>query len=124
MWIFDINPRVDHRQPRRHTFGFTLRGGKGVASGAGKVLAHAPWPISFGADIFRTAQSAWDTRFVSQSTRTRTVVVDALNVGTTQFSLDEATKQQLLASGRSAATEFLDEFQPDGARNTYGAAPT
>ena len=35
-----------------------------------------PWAVRFGFDIFHTSQEAWDARFVSHSTRVRTVTVE------------------------------------------------
>ena len=89
-------------QLRRPTFGFTLTGGKGVGGGVNKVVARMPWAVRFGVDIFHTSQEAWDARFVSHSTRVRTVTVNAGNVGTTEFNLP-ATAQDMLI--RTDATQ-------------------
>jgi NTE family protein len=83
VWIFDIDPAQANRPPRRPTFGFTLKGGKGFGANVG----HLPWPLRFGVEIFRTAQDAWDERFVSRSTRVRTLAIDAGDVATTDFDL-------------------------------------
>src|SRR5919201_1991886 len=98
VWVFDVDPRAPGAdgEPKRLTFGF---------------------------DIFHTAQEAWDTRFVSHSTRVRTVAVDAADVGTTDFGLDDRTKDMLVENGREAARKFLDWFNPGDYINTYHAAP-
>ena len=121
VWIFDVDPREVGRPPRRPTFGFTLVGGRGFG-GQPKVLAKlTPWSLKFAFDIFHTAQEAWDKRFVSQSTRVRTVEVDAADVGTTDFDLSDAKEQLLIDNGRKAAREFLDEFKLEEYMNTYHA---
>jgi NTE family protein len=117
VWLFDVDsPSAKLARP---TFGFTLTGGKGVGAGFNAFVRRMPWAVRFGFDIFHTAQEAWDTRFVSHSTRVRTVTVDAGNVGTTQFNLSQADQQMLLQNGREAATRFLDRFDLAGYENTY-----
>ena len=122
VWLFDVDP-TSGKEPERLTFGFTLRGGKGVGASANHIVEHLPWVFRFGFDIFHTAEDAWDKRFVSHSTRVRTVTVDAGDVGTTDFDLRDEKKQMLLANGRAAATKFLDDFEPALAENTYHAVP-
>ena len=72
----------------------------------------------FGFDIFHTAQEAWDARFVSHSTRVRTVTVDAGTVGTTEFNLTrtpgDADQERPLGAQR-----FLDRFDLADYENTY-----
>jgi NTE family protein len=112
VWLFD------DAHPKRPTFGFTLDGGSGVGVGFNRLAGLMPWPVRFGADIFHTAQDAWDVRFASTSTQVRTVVVDATvtvngvayPVNTTDFDLSEERQKQLVANGREAATTFLDGF--------------
>ena len=117
VWLFDVdNPAQPLKRP---TFGFTLTGGKGVGAGLNKVISLMPWAIRFGFDMFHTSQEAWDTRFVSHSTRVRTVAVDAGTVGTTDFNLAPALQDMLLANGRAAAKSFLDRFDLADYENTY-----
>jgi NTE family protein len=122
VWIFDVDPDQAKRPPRRPTFGFTLKGGKGVGAGLGVVSKLAPWPLRFGVQIFHTAQDAWDERFVSHSTRVRTLAVDAADVATTDFNLAPKKKRELLDNGLTAAKLFLDEFDPGRYENTYHAS--
>jgi predicted acylesterase/phospholipase RssA len=122
VWVFDVDPRGGEA-PKRMTFGFTLTGGRGVGAGVTHAVEHLPWLFRFGFDIFHTAQEAWDTRFVSHSTRVRTVAVNAGDVGTTDFDLDEKTKNMLVDNGRLAARNFLDNFDPVQYTNTNHAAP-
>jgi NTE family protein len=125
VWVFDVDPTESSTgdAPKRMTFGFTLTGGRGVGAGVTHAVEHLPWLFRFGFDIFHTAQEAWDTRFVSHSTRVRTVAVNAGDVGTTDFDLDDKKKDMLVANGRLAAKRFLDKFDPETYINTYHAAP-
>jgi NTE family protein len=119
VWIFDVDPRKGDPPPKRPTFGFTLTGGH-----AGHpLLDRLPWPIRFGTEIFHTAMSAWDNRFVRRSTELRTVTIDALDVGTTEFDLPPDRRDKLVQSGRDAAAAYLARFHPAQYENTNGAAP-
>jgi hypothetical protein len=117
VWLFDVD--APSEKLCRPTFGFTLTGGRGVGAGFNSFVKRMPWAVRFGFDIFHTAQEAWDTRFVSHSTRVRTVAVDAGNVGTTEFNLAAAEQQMLLNNGHDAATRFLDRFDLAEYENTY-----
>jgi NTE family protein len=117
VWLFDVD--VPAEKLVRPTFGFTLTGGRGVGAGLNAAVRRLPWAARFGVDIFHTSQEAWDTRFVSHSTRVRTVAVDAGDIATTQFNLSEADQQMLLQHGRDAATRFLELFDLADYENTY-----
>ena len=117
VWLFDVD--APDRQLSRPTFGFTLTGGKGVGGGLNAVVSRMPWALRFGFDIFHTSQEAWDARFVSHSTRVRTVAVNAGTVGTTDFNLPESAQDMLIANGRDAAKRFLDKFDLADYENTY-----
>ena len=118
VWLFDVDTAAVINRP---TFGFTLTGGRGVGAGFNATVRMLPWALRFGFDIFHTSQEAWDTRFVSQSTRVRTVAVDAGNVGTTQFNLSADDQAMLIRNGREAATRFLDRFDLTAYSNTFGS---
>jgi NTE family protein len=120
VWLWDVDPKVAGRPPSRPTFGFTLEGGKGFG-GPGALAKFAPWELSFAFDIFHTAESAWDKRFVSNSTRVRTLAVDAGDVATTEFNLSTEKQEMLIRNGREAAKKFLDAFSLDEYQNTYHA---
>jgi NTE family protein len=120
VWLWDVDPKVSGRLPVRPTFGFTLCGGHGFG-GPGAVARLAPWPLRFAFDIFHTAESAWDERFVSHSTRVRTLAVDADGVATTEFDLSQEKQELLVQNGRSAARSFLDSFSLEQYENTYHA---
>lgn len=119
VWLFDVNPATAGRAPCRPTFGFTLRGGRGFGGAFGLPGRFAPPAVRMGFQIFQTAQSAWDERFVSHSTRVRTLTIDAGDVGTTDFDLAPARQEMLLSNGRAAAREFLDGFRLEDYMNTF-----
>ncbi len=120
VWLWDVDPKVSGRLPTRPTFGFTLCGGHGFGP-PGFVTKVTPWHLRFAFDIFHTAESAWDERFVSHSTRVRTLAVDADDVGTTDFNLSAEKQQLLVSNGRAAAKAFLDSFSLAQYENTYHA---
>jgi len=117
VWLFDVE--AASRVLSRPTFGFTLRGGKGVGAGFNAFARRLPWAFRFGFEIFHTSQEAWDTRFVSHSTRVRTVAVDAGTIATTQFNLSADEQAMLIKNGRDAAKRFLDRFDLADYENTF-----
>ena len=119
VWLFDVDTAAE--KICRPTFGFTLTGGRGVGAGLNATVKLLPWALRFGFDIFHTSQEAWDTRFVSKSTRVRTVAVDAGNVGTTQFNLSADDQAMLIRNGREAAKRFLERFDLTAYSNTFGS---
>jgi NTE family protein len=121
VWLFDVDPSVTGKPPVRPTFGFTLMHGRGLGGGLGTLQKLQPWGIHFAFDIFHTAQEAWDTRFVSHSTRVRTVTVDAGDVATTEFNLSPERQEMLISNGRAAAQTFLDQFELSDYMNTFHA---
>jgi NTE family protein len=121
VWLFDVDPSITGKPPCRPTFGFTLEHGRGLGGGLQTLQKIQPWAIRFGFDIFHTAQEAWDARFVSHSTRVRTVTVDAGDVATTEFNLSVKKQDMLVDNGRKAARDFLDQFQLDAYMNTFHA---
>jgi NTE family protein len=118
VWLFD----VDAPPVVRPTIGITLSGGRNVAGGLERVLAHAPWPVALGGEIVETALEAWDRRFATHSTRVRTCVVPADGFAATDFGITTEQKRSLLAAGHAAATAFLDTFDPAAYRNSFGHA--
>jgi NTE family protein len=121
VWLFDVDPSVTGRPPTRPTFGFTLEHGRGLGGVPPVVQRLEPWGLKFAFDIFHTAQEAWDARFVSHSTRVRTVTVDAGDVATTEFNLSREKQELLIENGRTAARIFLDQFQLEDYLNTFHA---
>lgn len=120
VWLWDVDPKVTGKLPAWPTFGFTLSRGHGFGP-PDFVTKVTPWHLRFAFDIFHTAESAWDERFVSHSTRVRTLAVDAGDVGTTDFDLSQEKQEMLVHNGREAAKAFLDSFSLEEYENTYHA---
>lgn len=98
VWLFD-SPGI----PEWPTFGFRLRPGP-----EREVYQHIRGPISYVLALFGTMASAHDARYVEDShTAARTVHVDPLDVGTTEFDITPERKELLYQSGRRAAEEFF-----------------
>ena len=116
VWLFD----TDRRDPRRPTFGLRLVGGRPVGGGARMFLRRLGWPAALAADIVDTLSGAWDDRFVSRSVRVRTCTVDGDDVGTTDFDLSQAKRDELIRGGERAARGFLATYNLDQYRNTFG----
>jgi NTE family protein len=124
VWLFDVDPSVAGRPPARPTFGFTLTGGRAFGRGLKAASVLLPWPLRLGIDIVNTATQAWDKRFMSHSTRVRTLAVDADDVGTTDFDLSRDKQELLISNGRRAARDFLRTFRLEDYTNTFHARPT
>jgi NTE family protein len=116
VWLFDAAAN----DPARPTFGLRLIGGRPVGSGLRSFVRTLGWPARLASDIAQTQSSAWDTRFVTQSTRVRTCPVPAGDVGATDFDLPAEQRAQLIHGGRRAARAFIDAFSFDDYRNSFG----
>lgn len=116
VWLFD----TDARAPVRPTFGLHLTGGKDMGGGLEQIVGRLGWPAKLGSDIFHTSTNAWDKRFSSHSTNVRTCSISAGAVATTEFSLGEAQKRELLGNGKDAARKFLEQFDIASYINTFG----
>jgi NTE family protein len=111
VWLFDCKPG---EVPRWPTFGLLLvapnqqapliPGGDEAAERRGGTSL-----LSFLLSIGRTMMEAHDRLYVEQANYARTIPIDTLGVGTTQFSIDDDAdlKQRLFQSGSDAAAEFL-----------------
>jgi NTE family protein len=116
VWIFD----VADRDPHHPSFGFKLTGGRAPGAGLERGLSALGWPAQMGIDIFSTTMEAWDAYWVSHGTLVRTCAISAGQVGTTDFSLDEAAKHWLIGSGEEAARAFLESWDRTTYVNSYG----
>ena len=68
-----------------------------------------PAIVEFGKRLVQTMLEAHDRRYVENDSYLRTIMIDTLGVGTTDFSLSEPMRRKLHQSGRDAAEKFLDE---------------
>lgn len=116
VWLFDTN----RRDPRRPTFGLRLVNGRSAGAGLRSFVRALGWPAALAVDISLTQTSAWDSRLMTQATRVRTCPVDAGNVGTTDFDLPAAGRSRLVAEGRRSAAAFLESFNLEDYRNSFG----
>jgi NTE family protein len=116
VWLFD----VEEHNPVRPTFGLQLIGGRGFGARLDRGWMGLGWPVKLGSEIFHTALEAADERFMSRSTRLRTCLVAAGDIGTTDFRLSPLDQTELVEGGRRAARRFLDSFSPERYRNAYG----
>ena len=67
-------------------------------------------PISELAALFFTAIEAHDAYYLSNDKFVRTIAIDTLDVGSTDFNLTADKKEALYQSGVSAAKTFLDHW--------------
>jgi NTE family protein len=67
-------------------------------------------PISELAALFFTAMEAHDAYYLSNDKFVRTITIDSLEIGSTDFNLIPAQKEALYQSGVNAAKTFLDHW--------------
>lgn len=107
VWLFDAE------EPQWPTFGLKLIEKDPKAPlNAGTPLREAPrGGIALVVDYMRslvdTMMSAHDRLYIEDHDFARTVAIDTLGVGTTEFDLSAKRAMDLYESGRIAATEFL-----------------
>lgn len=69
------------------------------------------WPHEYFLAMFRTSMKANDRRFIRPDDfEQRTIKIDTLGVGTTDFNLSADRKEALFHSGRKASEEFLKDW--------------
>ena len=101
VWLWDIDPKVSGRRPDAAHVRVHTQGRQGLRR-PGRVRKVAPWHLRFAFEIFHTAESAWDERFASNSTRVRTLAVDAGDVGTTNSTSPTEKQEMLIHNGRDS----------------------
>ena len=88
------------------TFGFKLVFSD--QAGPAQMVQHPiSGPISELAALFFTAMEAHDAYYLKNDKFVRTITIDTLNIGATDFDLTPDQKEALYASGVSAANTFL-----------------
>ena len=70
-------------------------------------------PISYVMAMIGTAMEAHDQRYVEEHNFVRTIAIDGLGISGTDFSVSDAQKGQLYASGVAAAKTFLGRWDFD-----------
>lgn len=119
VWLFDAPPEVTAVRP---TFGLKLvetdprarmlKGGSGQGPRGGGLLGRLreTGTIGYLWSLVETMMEAHDRLYVEQKKFDKTIAVDTLGVGTTEFDLPEARVNDLYNSGRDAAEEFLEKI--------------
>jgi NTE family protein len=70
--------------------------------------------IGYVRSLIQTMLEAHDRLYLEQADFARTIPVESLGIGTTEFDLARERAEALYASGRRAATEFLDRWDFEG----------
>ena len=95
--------------PEWPTFGYKLVV-SGQADPTHLVQHPISGPISELAALFFTAMEAHDAYYLSNDKFVRTITIDSLGIGSTDFNLTPAQKEALYQSGVNAAKTFLDHW--------------
>jgi NTE family protein len=67
--------------------------------------------IDYLRSLVDTMMAAHDRLYIEESEFDRTIAIDTMGVGTTEFDLSTERAMDLFESGRAAAEEFLEEYQ-------------
>lgn len=110
----------DRPQPAHPTWGFRLFAGSAPEKPSYTQISGLLWPIDMLKAIVDTSTNALD-KFEASEYHPRTIALPTGDIGTLDFALTDAQKQELYDNGHRAAKEFFDA-QPNGV-NTYGAIP-
>jgi NTE family protein len=101
VWLFD------REIPRWPTLGFRL------ISDAQKQVHEIEGPLTMLRSILYTMLDAHDNRHVQEQEQVRTIMVPALDVKLTDFSISNEKKQELFRSGVLAAKSFFEAWTFD-----------
>ncbi|RXT07808.1 patatin-like phospholipase family protein [Ammoniphilus sp. CFH 90114] len=100
IWIFD-----DKDQPRWPTFGFRLPG-----KSKDRTTSRLKGPLHLAVELVRTMMDGHDNRYIDKHSAARTIFIEGIEVGVTQFKLSTEEKQKLVALGRQSAEHFLAKW--------------
>ena len=127
VWLFDAPPG---REAKRDTFGLKLiqkdtrselvRNDFDLKSEFMRMLKRSE-TLGYFWSLVETMMEAHDRFYIEQKRFDKTIDIDTLGVGTTEFNLSDQRKKDLYESGREEATKFLDKIE-SGASATEGAA--
>lgn len=106
-----IKPKSSPYLYNKETLGFRLDSGKEIA-----VFRDGQEPQSneienfmdYTMQLIKTALSVQDSQHLHCDDWHRTIYIDSLGVGTTDFNLSENRKKQLVASGKESAESYLE----------------
>jgi NTE family protein len=79
--------------------------------------------IDYLRSLVDTMMAAHDRLYIEESDFDRTIAIDTLGVGTTEFDLSEERAIGLFRSGRTAAEKFLADYQTQGSMETPTMTP-
>jgi NTE family protein len=106
------------RPPDWPTFGFKLVLSDDKRSG--ELAEHViTGPISEIVAMFYTAMDAHDAYHLASEKYVRTIAINTLGIGTTEFNLTPEIKEALYQSGVEAAQQFLDTWDFDEYKTLY-----
>ena len=119
VWLFDVPPEQKAERP---TFGLKLvekdsrarmlKGGPEQASRGGLLgRLRETGTIGYLWSLVETMMEAHDRLYVEQNKFDKTIAVDTLGVGTTEFDLPKDRVKALHTSGREAAEQFLEKIK-------------
>lgn len=107
VWVFDTD------EPRWPTFGLLLVEAstrspisKGITDTAAFGLRSIP-AVDFAISLVQTMVEAHDRLYIEQADFARTIPIETLGVGTTEFALPRDRREALYASGRRAAEKLM-----------------
>ena len=63
--------------------------------------------VDYARSLVETMMEAHDRFYLEESDFDRTIAIDAMGVGTTEFDLSRERAMKLYESGRASAVEFL-----------------
>jgi NTE family protein len=110
----------DRPHPAHPTWGFRLFAGSAPEKPSYTKISGLLWPIDMLTAIVDTSTNALD-KFEERQYHPRTISLPTGDIGTLEFALTDAQKQELYDDGYRAAKQFFDT-EPNGV-NTYGAIP-
>lgn len=113
IWLYDT---PEGKTPEWPTLGFNLY--QPASAEDENPLLKKPrdidTPIQFAQALWDVMFSAADRRYIRKKHWARTIPIDTVGVGTTDFDITEADKQRLWESGQSAARGFFDKWDFEG----------
>jgi NTE family protein len=114
VWIFDSDG-----EPAWPTFGLLLVEPDPTSSLGSRIPEYQPskrWiggTIGYAKSLIQTMLEAHDRLYVGKADFARTIPIETLGVGTTEFDLSPQRAEALYQSGREAATAFLATWDFD-----------
>ncbi|MGF1727749.1 patatin-like phospholipase family protein [Photobacterium nomapromontoriensis] len=109
--LAEIAPKSSPYIYNKETLGFRLDSGKEIAvfrDGQTPKSVEIENFLDYTMQLIKTALAAQDSQHLHSDDWQRTVYIDTLGVGTTDFDLSDKLKRALAKSGRESAQRYLD----------------